>query len=135
MNAYKFCDFFDFSLTKESGYLTESDIENDYIYAVGDHYNYYAVDTQGTFYTRYIENIADLAGAFDSCFDDYINAEIEHDIALFGDENPNAFNYDAAKDGSYYEQAAEWIKTSDDYRGTIFEDVIRVLAGIDTLTA
>lgn len=113
MNAYEFCNFFDFTLNKESGIDEE-----------GFHYEYIATDNQACFHDRTVDNVTLLAMNFDSMLTDYVDETIES----------CGFEYDETASGSYYEQALEWIKTSE-LKDTDTAEVIEVLVYPDKLTA
>ena len=118
MKATEFCKFFDFTL--ERG---KFEVKDDLVYLNGT-YRYCATDDQYCFHDRYVNDVNDLADAFDSCLQNYVNDYIEED----------GFKYDKEKDGSYYDQAVEFAEEF--YKtDSVLTHVLKVLNGTETLEA
>ena len=116
MKATEFCKFFDFTL--ERG---KFEVKDDLFYP-DDTYQYCATDDQYCFHNRYVYDVDDLKGEFDSCLQNYVDDCIEED----------GFEYDKERDGSYYDQAVEFAESI--YKeDSIFIHVLKVLNGTEKL--
>ena len=91
MKASEFCEYFDFTLTKnEDGW-------------------YIATDNQGVFDNRYCIVITDLAECFDILLENYIDDDLEYD----------GFNPEDRT--NYYEKAEQWLKEKGETNTTFYE--------------
>ena len=113
VSAYDFCSYFDFTLSKESGF-----VDNEYY--TGE-YNYKAEDNQGTYHTRYVLTVEDLVDAFDYLLPDYVERVCE-DCGFVEKGSPR----------DYYKDLLEWIETSE-LNGTDTHNIVKVIVHPDLL--
>lgn len=110
MKATTYAEYFEFNLSR----VPISNIPEDERDEFENVENVYAaVDGQGTFQTRYFDDIKLLPDQFDSLFDDYIRDNIEEDGFVF---NPDGDDYCI--------QALAWCDQNAEYKGSFLRNII-----------
>ena len=87
MKATEFSQYFEFTLDKIPFSEVPEDERDDF--PEGTEYVYCATDDQGTFATRYFDNISLITEQFNSCLTDYVERTIEEDGFMYLGSSPS----------------------------------------------
>ena len=108
MKASEFAGFFNFTISREEGFIKD-----------GPMYRFAVTDNEGTLATRYIFEVSELVDQFDICLHDFVDATLL-DFGFYPDDNSNL---------GFYGQALDFINNGigSDLKGTDTYKIIECL--------